>query len=808
MNFKQYASLLFFFLLQLTSWSQKQLLVIDAIENDPMAFVKVFPSQGTPFFTDIDGKANLDQSVTTVRLSFVGYKDTLVALNEGLTTVYFAPLAKNLNEIVVLPGVNPALRIINKVIANRKKNHPLENDAFTYDSYNKFIFDVDTTFRKEVKKMDNSGNDSISKIVKRLESQYFFMMESASERRFIPPAKDREDIKAYKVSGTNNPLFASFAQSMQTFHFYDNQFELFGEKYFNPIALGAPNRYHYLIEDTTIVGTDTTFLISFRPKVATNSETMKGLLFINTNGFAIERVIASPAVTEKDGTEIKIVQEYKLIDGKKWFPVDLKTYIELKSFQLKFQDKNGFMIGTGSTYIKNIRLNPEDMDKRGFNNIALSTDHDAGKKSENEWENIRKGSLSEQERRTYEVVDSVSKAHNFDRKLAAILALTTGKINVSYLSFPLDRIIDYNYHEGYRLGLGIETSERVSKQFTIGGYFAYGFRDKQWKYGGYTTVHLNKRLGMSLTARFQDDVMNRGGTTFTKASWDLSSMTLINDFYQKFMDKQRLAELRYTVAPIGNLTLHLLGNYQRIQFTHDYQFIDKNGASYTKLDVAETAVEATWNIRQKMMLLGDLRVPISSNYPKIQLKIAKGWSVAPQTAGNYWRMYVGVNEELSSLRWGKLNLFLAASQTFGDVPLTFKQYGFGTRQDWHIVTDNVLETAYPGEFYHDRQASFITRYSFPIIRTKKKWLAPEFTLHHGMAVGDMKNKSQHLMQFNTMNNGFYEAGLSVGLLKINFMKVGIAAFYRYGPYSSTKAVENIVPKISIRFDGMGFLSGK
>lgn len=781
--------------------AQRQLLVMDKDETEPMAFVKVFPDNGTPFFTDIDGKATLSEEITSIKLTFAGYRDTTVQIAEQRQiVVYMESRSKEINEIVVLPGVNPALRIINRATENRKKNHPLENDAFTYESYSKFIFDVDTAFLKTIDTIQqNTDSNYMLNLIKK---QHLFMMESSSERKFIPPARDRENITAYKASGINNPILSTFAQSMQSFHFYDNQFDLLGKKYFNPIALGGTKRYFFLIEDTTIVGTDTTFMISFRPRPDINVDALRGMLFINTNGFAIEKVIAEPANESDTDFYVKIIQEYRLIDGKKWFPVDLKTKVELRSFNLTIGDHKGYVEGRGSTYIKNIILNPGGMKKSGFGNIALSTEKDAGEKSDEEWALLRRDTLNERENTTYHVLDSFSKANNFDRKINGLMALASGKVRMGYVSLPLDRIIDFNFYEGYRLGAGLETSDRLMQNIVVGGYFAWGTRDKDWKYGGYSTFHINKRLGMSIHLRYQQDVINRGSNNMTRTGWDITSPTLFNNFYQKFMDRQRLAEMRFTVAPLGNLTMHLIGNYQRIEFTRNYLFTNETGLTIDQLDAAETAFEMKWNIRQRIVVLGDIRMAQPTNYPKIQLKVAKGWAGIAQSSADYMRLFLAVDEDLESLRFGKLNLHLEASQTFGDVPMLFKQYAAGTRQDWNVVTINALETAFPGEFYHDRQASFITRYSFPTIRTKKKWFSPEFTLHHGIGYGDMKDRSQHNMKFWTMDKGLFEGGLIVsGLLNINFMKLGLGAFYRYGQLSDTNALNNIVPKISMRFAG-------
>src|SRR5690606_16661276 len=99
---------------------------------------------------------------------------------------------------------------------------------------------------------------------------------------------------------------------------------------------------------------------------------------------------------------------------------------------------------------------------------------------------------------------------------------------------------------------------------------------------------------------------------------------------------------------------------------------------------AEASFEMQWNIREKVNLLGYLRIAKPSNYPKIAIKLTKGFSGIGEAQTDYIRAHVRVNEDIKLLRFGMLNLRLEASQTFGDVPLAFSQYAVGTRQNWHV----------------------------------------------------------------------------------------------------------------------------
>lgn len=782
------------------AFSQNRFTVYDTISDEPMPFVKVIPIDGNPMFTDINGRFSVSEDVVSVQLRFQGYKDTVVKLSNVIdNNIYMWVNQQVIQEVVAKAGENPAHRIMDLVIENRKKNHPLENDAFTYTSYSKFIFDVDSSFQKGIK--DAPVSDSTADVRKFIDSQHLFMLESASERTFIPPARDRENIIAYKVSGISHPAFSTFAQSMQSFNFYDNQFDLFGTSYVNPIAFGGTKRYLFILQDTTVVGLDTTFTISYRPRMGKTFSGLEGQLFINTNGYAIEKVIAEPYTDTNQLFKVKIVQEYQFIDNQKWFPVSLSTAVEMKGAAISVNGNTGYIEGKGNTYVKDIKINPEGLKKRGFGNIALATEPGAERADDATWSEFREDTLTNKELRTYVVIDSIAKETNMDRMLTGFLALTTGKLRMNKVNLLLDKIVDFNMYEGYRLGAGLETSDLLMKNIAVGGYFGYGFRDKDWKYGGYSTFFINRRRGLELTVKYQQDLLHRGGNVFTQQGFDLSSMEAYSRIFRTNMEKQRLAELKVSYAPLGNLMFYVSGNYQRIEETKGYAFnpMDTSVFHHTTMDLAETSIEMKWNIRERIILLGDQRVSQGTKYPKISLKVTKGWSGIAEAKTDYVRMNVRFSEDISSLRFGKLNMTLQGSQTIGNVPLFLKQNAFGTRQDWNVTSANTFETVYPGEFYHDRQAALFVRYDIPAIRTKAKWNEPQFILHHGIGYGDFANKSEHNVAFQSMDKGMFEGGLILsGLVKINFLSLGAGVFYRYGYYSQPQVAKNIVPKISLK----------
>ncbi len=785
----------------LETFSQTTVFIKDDFTKDPIPFAKVRPDVGEPSLADIDGKILLKGNETRLDIRVYGYTDTLVNVADIVNgEIYLVGMLRSLNEVSVVPGINPAHRIIDNAIENRKKNNPVDNDAFRYESYSKFIFDVNEDAVAAIS--DSTSDPTLLRMKKFFTEQYLFMIESASIRTFMPPSRDKEEITAYKVSGFTDPAFSTFANEMQSFSFYENQFQLLGKTYINPIAFGGTKRYLFILEDTTVVGQDSTFTIFYRPRKGRNFEGMTGRLYINTNGWAIEKVTASP-YEDTTGMKVLIVQEYALVDNKKWFPSKLSTEINFGNILLD-KLKDGNIIGKGSTYIKNVQLNPTDLRKRDFDNVTVVTNEDAGFVKEKDWDTMRVYAINTKEKRTYEMIDSLSQAEKLEEKAFMLSSLLQGKVPLGYFNLDLTRVIDYNLYEGYRFGAGLETSKKLMRWATIGGYYGWATRDKQSKYGGYATIHINKKNGVKMNLRFQQDLLERGGTEFQKDAFSLTSTSLYRHFFIQNMEQQRLAEIAFSGNIRSNMKITVLGNFQRIYTMSNYAYYPTIGAlPETRFDIAETALEFTWNIRERVMMVGDNRISKGTKFPKLRVKVAKGWKDIATSSLDYLRLNAEIQQDILLRGAGKINWTLSGSTTEGDVPLFLSQVGNGTGRNWNLSVSNTFQTMAPSDFYSTSQIAFYTQWMLNAFKTKMKWNEPQIGFHHAVGFGTMNTSSiiQHSQQFKTMEKGYFEGGLIINNVLVSGVSgIGIGLFYRYGPYAELNELKNFVPKITVSFN--------
>ena len=787
-------------LVGLNSAYAQNLYLKDVYTNEPISFGKIYPEFEKPFLSDIDGKFKLVNVNQNFSVKATSYSDTTITLTNGDSIIFLTPNLKSLENVTVKPGINPADVIMAKVIANRKKNHPLENDGFISKQYSKYIFDVDQETRKNIFDtiMFPKPDSNIIRARNFLDKQYFFITESASRHFFEPPYKEKEIIDAFKVSGINDPLFSTFAQEMQSFHFYDNQVSVLGKQYVNPIAFGSLNRYLFVLEDSTFNQNDTTYTIYYRPRLNKNFDGLTGRLFINTNGYAIEKVVAEPFNKDTSGIDINIVQEYRFTNNTKWFPYKLSTTIDLKTAMITYgkeKNQSGFLQGKGSTYIESVSFNPKELEKERFNNVSIQTSDKANRISDTTWNRLRQNELNSKELKTYHVVDSFAKAENLDKYLFFAKVLATGKIPVSFFNIDLKRVFNYNAYEKYRFGLGIETSEKLIKPLLFGAYFGYGTGDKTFKYGGYSTLFLNRKTGTKLNLYVQSDVSEVGATKpfFSPVLFSNESLRYL---FVSNMAMQEKYGATFSTTIRSNMGIQLDVNRHNLNFKNGYQY---NGLS--TFNALETSLIWSWNIREKVNLIGNQRVSMGTNYPRLQVQFDRGWIPTDYTDFlSYSRLNLSISQNVTVIGIGKLSWSFKGGMANGNVPLNYFFALQASRQNWSVSVPNSFETVGVNEFYHKKSASVFARFTFNAIRTKAKWNQPQFGFHYAYGIGEFENKSEHNIEFKSMDKGLHEAGIFLnGLLTSGNSSIGLGSFYRFGYYSNEDWKKNIVPKIVVGF---------
>lgn len=785
--------------------------VIDAYSKEPLAFVNiVYNSKNFGTTTDIDGyfKISEKNNIEFLKISYLGYRTKIIQFqdihNKSYIEIFLEPETLTLKEVIVFPGENPAHRIINKVIENSDQNNPEKVRSFTYTSYNKMYFTFDNP--QQVTKdssIDETNQvvipDSTKKtIYDLLNEQYLFLTESVTERHYLYPDNNKEIVLAHRISGLKNPTFTLLTNQFQSFSFYNDFVNILDKQYLSPISKNSTKRYLFLIEDTIFnENSDTIFIISFRPRKGTNFDGLQGFLHINTNGYAIQSVIAKPY--ESSGNfNINIQQKYELIDEKQWFPVQLNTDLIFNFFSLSGDTLNItkststnqnslILIGIGKSYIYDINLNPA-IKRKDFNQMNLVIRDNAHKMPEEFWNFYRKEKLTQKEIKTYQIIDSIGKEAKLDRTLEIIEILLEGYVPIYIFNVDLSSVLWYNQYEKYRLGLGINTNKRFSKYFSLGGYFAYGLGDKASKYGIFTDFYLNKSNTTRIRLAFKQDLIFSDDLCFNHNTSGFAQQD-VREFFLTEMDSVRfhLFSFKFNALKYLNADLRLKYSNKNIINTLRYNFdsdVPKN------IRTLENGLYLRYAYKEKFIQTpkGN-RISLGTKYPVLFLNLIQGKDILNNKM--YYKLETMLKFKKTWISIGETNLTVITAYTSKNTPYSGLYYGLGSFS-WLSIY-NSFNTMRINEFISDRFVSCFLSHNFGSLLFKTKKWKPKIELFTSAGWGDNNLiLGQDVYNISLkMNKVFFESGIAVNnIIKVNFLNFGFAAFYRYGHYAFSQEINN------------------
>ncbi len=786
--------------------------VIDSVTRQTLAFVNIIVNDDGTFgtSTDIDGKFSIKSKheIKTLTFSYVGYNKKTVSANlltETSNKIFLQPEMYELQEVTVYAGENPAHRIIDNVVKNRRRNNPEQLDYYSYTIYDRMVFTVDTT------EVTDSMFVDFGKIVR---DNDLMVMETVSEIYHKKPDKNKREIKANIVSGLKNPMYFFVLDGMQSSHFYDEFITVYKKNYVNPITPGSKSRYFFGLESTmpTIDG-DTLYIISFKPRRNTTFDALKGVMTITSDGWAIVNVKAEAA--DKSNTlDVKIQQLYSKINDSVWFPVQLNTdiifirmlaynnYMEIGMGQPEIS--NTSLNGIGKSYISNINIT-EPIDNKKFGSTDIDLAEDSGMKDETYWSYYRNDSLNERILNTYRLVDTLMDdmvneigIDMDDLMDAANTILKDGSIPWGKFNVGLSDFMNYNIGNKFYLGLGLSTNEKLSKIFRIGGYFGYWFGPKRPNYGGNFEIKFNKKQDFGLHLRLDHrynvlgdyDLMNGGNNPLNESNY--------KNFYIKWttLNTTASAELSTRFAKVFKGFVRFSISDKQMYDWYSYNLGGRSYSGTFRITTLDFRVRIAPG--ERYMLAPKGLTIVRQGKPIIWLSYQKGLKDILDCPFDFDKIQAQLTYSWLTRYIGKSTVTIQAGYVFGDVPV-FENFNiFASNHGFALYATESFATMQINEFICDRFALLFFTHNFgKLFKTKR--FNPEFIFATNIGWGDISEVHRHSgLELKTMKDGFYESGIVIdNLLKISTASLGFGTYYRYGANSYDKIGDNFSFKLKL-----------
>jgi len=809
-----------FFLCTLTLWSQpRRVLVQDSTNGQALPFVNVVFDQTTRgTVSDEQGRFEVPPGVRQLKLSYVGYESLRLAVpKRGAQpwVIQMMPRSQNLTEVTVTAGINPALRIVNQAIAHRDQNNPEQLESFRYESYSKFYMTGDSVpdqitrdslLIKRKKKADTTVvviDSSNYEFNRHLERHHLFVMETVTRRTYKAP-RDHEEVLAQRTSGFKNPIFAYFVTQFQSLSLYNDFIGITGINYSSPIARGAPRRYYFILEDTAIgSGNDTTFFISFRPQPGTGVATLRGVMGIHSDGWALANFRARPA-SGSSGFPLEIIQKSQRYGDSIWFPKSLEARLRIP---LDTNFNQGVIRGVLTRQLLDVELQLDDLRLRDVSKDQLSMNRAALKNTDSILASYRTDSLDSLSVNAYRFMDSVGEANNLDRGLDLLLTLASGKVSYKFLDVDLASLLRFSQFEEIRPGLGLSTNEELSRWFSIHGYAGYGFGDKRWKHRGELRIHPPAYTDWEFYGGFEKELYETGNFELVQ----LERQNLLqNEFRNYFILRWDFVQQNYgglRFSPWLNAELDLSYRDGQRRFLGGYRFLPEGATESVDVFQNEELVLAlSYAPGQKTAQLIDQTLEIAPPKAHFTVQYRAGQAVA---VGRYDQLTLATKWQKIWPGGDRASVRLMAGQTWGAVPASRLFIGEPAMRDEPgylqrsiaPASMHAFETMRFFEFLSSRYTSLSARYDLGMLWDARKKLNPNWVLVQRAAWGDLRRPEQHLnLPFQTLDRGFYESGLEVNnLIKTRLIfGYGLGFFYRYGPLQRSTWDQNLAVKLTLR----------
>jgi len=765
--------------------------VTDAHNRQPLAFVNIVVNDGQyGGMSDINGKYEItvQESINVLKFSCLGYETLEKAIEPGAKRVNVAlvPKAFQLNEVTVEAGENPAHRIIDSVMAHRKENHPNSLDSYRYHIYDQMVITIDSSDVNAV--LDTARETkALSMFDSLLKRSDLMVMETFSEVLFRSPDHLRQNVLGTKMSGSKDAQVVYLASKMQSTSFYDENVNIAGTDYVNPISRNSKSHYFFTLESTTPAkGSDSLYVISFHPMRGSTFSGLRGTMTIHSDGWAVQNVKASP---DKQGGmfKVSIQQLYQKIEGQ-WFPKQLNTNLVFSSVAASVDGYAFPMIAVGKSYVSDVELHYE-VPRRAFSEVEVMVQEGAAYRDDAFWTQHRIDSLTQRVLNTYHLMDSLTEGSDiFDRALNYTNSLLIESVlPMGPLDLNLGSMLRLSAYRGWYFGIPLSTNDHFSRHIRLSAYGGYWTKLHDFDYGVEGKWLMNRQRQMELGVRYahRSDAMGEFNR-FSEGENLLSEKEYRFTFYENIRERGNRTEVFFNSRFARHFkAFATFGIYDKNYYYAPYDTLPTKRFANAELRVRFAFREKFLSTTKGVQSLG-------TDYPIVWCSYQHSFRDVMGGQYEFDRFKLQIEKVFVTKYLGTSSVLLQAGYATSGCPVMETFSPIGSYDPFGLYSPGSFATMRENEFFCSRFASLFLIHDFQgsLWTPKSQWFKPKLSLVTSMGWG-----------VPSLEKGYFESGVVVkGLLNMPLVNMGAGVFYRYGAYSLPDVIDNFAFKYSITFD--------
>lgn len=796
---------------------------------EPLAFANLYyGSTGLGFYSDFEGNFKValeDLPSDTLVVNYNGYQTRYFIIKRDSSNYFDIEMKRKIEvtgEAIVRVKINPALKWIKLAQDNRISNNPDKLAYYECETFTKNTIAVNNISERlrRGKLGEEIGDlfDTISYISgdKTKSLLPVFISEVISDYYFNKnPYLSKEIILGSRIKGVGvvDGTFISqvLGSTFVNYNFYQNTLVVVDKGIITPIAEGAMAIYNYKLINVDKTGPRRIFQIYCEPRNPKDLA-FQGYVWIEDTTGAMVRLSLelNNAANLNYIEKLRVTQEYVPTPNGAYFCNNARVVVDA----MEVNTRAAGIVATTTISARNIKVDVEHPPK--FFETRVSMHPDALNRPDSFWEGKRHFPMNPDEKRIADKIDTLINLPRIRTYVDLVNFLVDGYKNYNKIDLgPYYSLVSYNQLEGLRLRLGFRTSYKLSRNWLIEGFVAYGLKDEKWKYSLSANRILNRKRWTKLGVLYRRDVEQIGITDNDNYSTGLfTAFNLLGSNNLNFNTDMRImfgTDIRNGLRV--NLTL---GN-RLYQFTKvgNYNFAYYPDFPDTTV-FAQQFINSTINLsiryapRNYFLQNDNRRVNFTGIGPDWYGTLIQGLPRILGSEFKYTRVILGLNYNKVWGVLGRTAMNIEASRVFGILPYPLLTVYIGNQS--FVYNTGAYNQMRIFEFITDRSISLGVEHHFngfflnriPLIK-KLKWREIVGTkLIYGTLdkqnfdvipkyIGDMP-----ITQFKTFTDKPYSE-VSFGIENI-FKIIRVDAVWRL-TYRNEPRVRNFGIKASI---GLGF----
>lgn len=766
---KTYILFLFFtvFLCQMIQAQKITGRVTDRETGDALGWVQVYyqDQKGAGTLTEEDGRFRIAfRKGKTLCVAMMGYETQTFRINKPQELkVRLVPKTQDIQEVEITHKKvrysrknNPAVELMKKVIAAKKKTDLHEKDFFSYNKYQKLTFGLNEVtdrvfeegqfkrmpFLKEhVETCPETGKLILPLTIDETVSRHIYRKEPKNEKDIITGMRTNGINELFSTGEVVNTLIKDCFTDVDI---YDNEIRLLQFPFISPISSTSAIRfYRFFIADTVTVKDQKCIKVDFTPNNPQDFGFAGSLYILADSSWQVKRVeMGFPQRSDVNFVEqMNIIQEYNRLPTGEYVLTDDKMIVQLvvvKSLQ-KFQVER-------TTKYNDYAFEPIPEKTFKFKG-KQKTDPSAMMRDEAFWQENRAEQLTVSENKMGDFIKKLESIKGFNIVLFVAKAFIENHVEVtadpekhSPVDIgPINTIITHNFVEGLRLRASAQTTAHLHPHLFGKGYVAYGFGDQRWKGMGEVTYSFNKKDYLprefpvhNLTFSYARDVMSPSDkflptdkdNVFISFKWTTVDHMQYYDRFTLNYDKEWENGLRFNIRmkrevnePTGALF------YQRMNGSITPSMQKENYIG--KLTTTDATVGLTYQPGATWINSKQRRLQTNQDAPLLGLEHTTGLKILGGEY-NYNFTEATLYKRLWLRSWGRMDFYAKGGIQWNKVP--FPLLIMPPANLSYIIEDNTFHLIDNMEFLNDRYASLMFSWDMngkilnriPLIK-KLKW---------------------------------------------------------------------------------------